>query len=226
MREDMNTKILVGSIGAVVILILVSFTTVVGVQSTPSGSMNISPLFEYRTKNAIKKTQDVFHSRYIGMGDGINIPLSGKDERVKLVLTFIENIIQMDENTFSTLLVYCINHLTKDSTFKNTNIAEIISGLRNLRKNPESILSQITNTSSGSNNNYEIRPQQYTVTGSWIPGCLLAAIFYMLFIYPIIVTFFLITAWRNCLQSIGTNCNNCPCYRVQVNKYLYDLDIL
>ena len=52
----MNNKILIGSIIAVVILVLVSFTGVVGYQTTKFSTIaKASPLFSVRTQRAIDK---------------------------------------------------------------------------------------------------------------------------------------------------------------------------
>jgi len=224
----MKMKILLGNIGAVAILILVSFTNAVGVQSTSSDSVKNSPLFEYKTKKAINETFTTCHYQYISMNNELNIPLSAPDQRLQFILRFIQSIVQMDETTFNTLIAYCINHFNQNNKIKHTNLAEIITGLKNIRKNPDYIIHQIANISSTIGNNYEIRSQQYTINGDWIPGCLLAVIFYMLFIYPILLAvttlFIIISARNDCFYSIGTGCNACPCYRIQVNKYLYELD--
>jgi hypothetical protein len=223
----MNPKILLGSIGAVVILILVSFTNVVGIQSTTSDSVKNSPLFEYRTKKAIHETFTTCHYQYISMNNLLNIPLSTPDQRVQFVMRFVQIIVQMDETSFNTLIAYCVNHFNQNNKVKHTNIAEIITGLKTIRKNPEYIVHQIVTNSRAINNNYDVS-QQYTINGDWIPGCLLAAIFYMLFIYPVLLAvtsiFIIISARNDCFYSIGTGCNACPCYRVQVNRYLYELD--
>ena len=65
----MKTKIILGSIGAVVILILVSFTNVVGIQSTTSRTVNQSPLFNIRTQKAInQESKPILISHYLGKG--------------------------------------------------------------------------------------------------------------------------------------------------------------
>ena len=220
----MKIKLLLGSIGAVIILILVSWTNVVGVQSQSSESVKNSPLFDYRTKKATKVTPDSYRCRYIGMENTFNIPLLAPDQKEQIVLTFIQNIVRMDESTFNKLITYCINRLVKDDKIKNSNIAEMLSDLQKIRKNPEYIFDQITNKSSAIERNDEIRPQQYTIDSDWKPGCLLSIIFYMIFIYPILVIFVYISALQDCFHSVGTNCEDCPCYRLQMNRYLYDLD--
>ena len=52
----MDKKILIGSIIAVAILVLVSFTGVVGYQTTKSSTIDVaSPLFTVRSSRAIDK---------------------------------------------------------------------------------------------------------------------------------------------------------------------------
>ena len=56
----MNNKILLGSIIAVIILVLVSFTGVVGYQTTSSAIAKASPLFTVRTQRATdKESKDI-----------------------------------------------------------------------------------------------------------------------------------------------------------------------
>jgi hypothetical protein len=160
------------------------------------------------------------------MDNPYNIHFLALDKREQLIITFIQSIVQMDEMTFNSLLTYCINRLVNENKIKNTNIAEMISGLKNIRKNPKYIINQIANKSNAIGSDREIKPQQYTIDSDWTPGCLLSIIFYMLFIYPILVVFIYISAWKDCFHSFGTNCEACPCYKLQVNRYLYDLDMI
>jgi hypothetical protein len=60
----MNNKILTGSIIAVAILILVSFTSVVGYSSVESDGKS-SPLFNVRSSRAIDKNGKVFTTDYV-----------------------------------------------------------------------------------------------------------------------------------------------------------------
>jgi hypothetical protein len=53
---------------------------------------------------------------------------------------------------------------------------------------------------------------------------IVGVILYIFVVYPLAFIFIFITAMKDCLQSVSTGCDNCPCYRIQVNKYLYDLD--
>ncbi|MBN1280103.1 MAG: hypothetical protein JXA00_00470 [Candidatus Thermoplasmatota archaeon] len=71
----MNKKILIGCIGSVVLLILVSYTSVVGFQTADSGDtcMQSSPLFATQTLRSINKKATEIQSYYLGKGEQLNI---------------------------------------------------------------------------------------------------------------------------------------------------------
>jgi len=71
----MNRKILIGCIGSVILLILVSYTSVVGFQTAPSGNkfMQSSPLFATQTLRSINKKTTEIKSYYLGKGNQLNI---------------------------------------------------------------------------------------------------------------------------------------------------------
>jgi hypothetical protein len=71
-----NKKILIISISAALIIILTTFTSVVGVQSRESTIKKCSPLFDLRVKNAIdEEDKNVAEADYVGEGkDFVNIP--------------------------------------------------------------------------------------------------------------------------------------------------------
>ena len=106
----MKKKIIICSIIAVLSLILISFTSVVGI-ITIEPSVKTSPLFKIRT------------SRAIGGGDQIN-PKSnffGKEEKARIPLSFqtranfnqnlIQKIKEIDEKIFDKLLTYVIQDI-------------------------------------------------------------------------------------------------------------------
>ena len=65
----MKRKILLGSFFAVAILILISYTSVVGFQKTQSDSEKLSPLFQIRTIKTLDEHSDQSFTRnYIGKG--------------------------------------------------------------------------------------------------------------------------------------------------------------
>jgi len=72
-----NKRILVGSIIAVVIFILMSFTSVVGFEKVESDSKIMSPLFGVRTNRAVNKDIPIIRGTFIGKGKEISISLPG-----------------------------------------------------------------------------------------------------------------------------------------------------
>ena len=96
----MKKKILIGSIIAVVLLTLVSFTSAVGYSSVESDRKIISPLFGIRTKRAINNKQDAITSDYIGKGKAINILLPKRNDDVNLMYRMINFISKTNDKTF------------------------------------------------------------------------------------------------------------------------------
>jgi len=136
----MKTKLLLGSIGAVVILILVSFTNVVGVQSTSSGSVNESPLFRIRTTRAnSENSKDALTSNYLGKGlNALPFPL--RDNRTALIQRFVDGIRTMDDDTFNRFVDYAVNQINHKNNLKVVNIKEFIKELRQMRESTQNII--------------------------------------------------------------------------------------
>ena len=74
----MKKKILIGSIIAVVITVLVLFTSVVGFETTKSNSIRLSPLFYARSKRVINGEEIELDIRYINKGEECIIPLGNR----------------------------------------------------------------------------------------------------------------------------------------------------
>lgn len=123
----MKTKLLLGSISAVVILILVSFTNVVGIQSSTSDSGNDSPLFTIRTQKRINQTsKTVLISDYLGKGlHAIQFPQ--RDNRTALFLKAIEIIEKMEYKEFNRFQNLILSHVSKDKNIKNIDIITLLT---------------------------------------------------------------------------------------------------
>ncbi len=116
----MNNKILLGSIIAIVILVLVSFTGVVGYQTTKSSTIaRASPLFKVRTSRAIDKESKELTCDYVGKGEEINIPLPIRDSRNVYLQKAIRIINKMDEERYNILLKQVKSRL---GNYNNTEI--------------------------------------------------------------------------------------------------------
>lgn len=71
----MNRKIFIGCLGSVILLVLVSYSSVVGSQTAQSGnkSMPSSPLFTTQTLRSINKEAPEIKSNYLGKGNQLNL---------------------------------------------------------------------------------------------------------------------------------------------------------
>ena len=145
MGKGMNKKILLGSIIAVVILILVSFTGVVGYQTTKSSTIaKASPLFSIRTSRAIDEESKDIACDYVGKGEESILSIPKRDGRTALVQKFIDRVSKMDDETFNRFIGLVIKNLNQMDDFQEYNIEEIIQSLNQFRNNPKKIKQYIT----------------------------------------------------------------------------------
>ena len=133
----MKKKILIGSIIAVVILTLVSFSSVVGYSSVKSDSRIASPLFGIRTNRAINKEQDAVTSDYIGKGKAINILLPRRNDKTELVEKFVIQLKMMNDKSFDRFVDFIIKNHNQRFDSQEFNDGEITKSLYHLRENPD-----------------------------------------------------------------------------------------
>lgn len=217
----MNPKILLSSLGAVAILILVSFTNVVGIQSTTSDSVNDSPLFRIRTNKAINNDNRVITSDYLGKGlNAIQFPL--RDNKTVMIQKFIDGIRTMDDDTFYRFIDYAVNQINHNPKLKNINSQGIIAVLYQLKNNQHILPNQ----------NIELDEK-----ANWLPSsgpneviCLIENIITFI-IWSIFYAFEIILDGLNSILknencfSFMTGCTECPEFQGQANRYLYDPDM-
>jgi len=160
--KNMEKRILIGSIIAVVLLVLVSFTSVVGYSSVKSDSKIESPLFGIRTNKAINNKQDAVTSDYIGKGKAINILLPKRNDKALLIEKFVNFIQRMDEKSFNKLL----SIISKDDRIKKYDILEQKELLNRIRNN-EKVMNQLL-----AENNAECLTSGCIASWDyWSPGC-------------------------------------------------------
>ena len=133
----MKKKILMGSIIAVVMLILLSFTSVVGFQSMKSDTAIASPLFGIRTNKVFNIKQDAVKSDYIGKGKTINLLLPKRNNKAELVDNFVEYIKMMDDEAFNRFVKLTIGQLYEGNDFKGYSDEYVVNALNQLRDNQE-----------------------------------------------------------------------------------------
>ncbi|UCF13284.1 MAG: hypothetical protein JSW06_03225 [Thermoplasmatales archaeon] len=128
----MNKKLIIGSIIAAVILVLVSFTGVVGYQTTSTSITRTSPLFKIRTNRAIGEESKDITCRYVGKGN--TLPFPKKNDKWILTQKIIDKIGIIDKKTFEKFIAFLINHIQKDKRFNDEYIDKIKEALYLLRK--------------------------------------------------------------------------------------------
>ena len=79
-NNRMNRKLMISSIAVAAIIVLVSFTSVIGFQTTKSTVIKNSPLFIIRAQRAINKPiKDIITTEYIGKRKTITISFPTKN---------------------------------------------------------------------------------------------------------------------------------------------------
>ncbi len=131
----MNKKILIGSIIAVVILVLVSFTGVVGYQTTKSSTIaRASPLFSVRSKRAIDKQSKDIACEYVGKGEESVLSIPKRDDKTAIKQKVVDMICAMDDITFNKLM-----NLVASKFQQKEERNEVINTFHQLRSHPERI---------------------------------------------------------------------------------------
>ena len=136
----MNKKLLLGSILAVVLLVLVSFTGVVGFQSVKSDSAINSPLFNVRSKRAIdKESKNTLTTNYIGKQNKVVIPFL-IPTRATMIKTIIERIKEIDDSAFNQIILYVIYASDTDFTESGKLPPEIVEAIKIIRGETNNIV--------------------------------------------------------------------------------------
>jgi len=130
----MKNKILIaGSICAVVILIGVSFTSVVGYSSKQTNSIE-SPLYNLRTNRAIENSEDVTTCDYVGKGRESVLSFPTTNDKIVEMLNLIQ---KMKSKDFERFIRDVIKYGKNMGNIDNIAIREIIKSFYKIRENPE-----------------------------------------------------------------------------------------
>ncbi len=138
----MNKKILIGSIIAVVILVLMSFTGVVGYQTTKSSTIaNASPLFTVRSSRAIDEESKDLSCDYVGKELPTLFTFPKRDNREELVQKIINKIKIMDDKSFDRFVKIVIAYINQNNKINDVEVSneKIAFMLSRLRDNSEVI---------------------------------------------------------------------------------------
>jgi hypothetical protein len=116
--KNMNKKILLGNILSVVILILVSFTSVVGYNSVES-DLKASPLFNIRSSRAIDEETNIQTCNYFGKGKAAGIPNPIRNSTYMLLYEVIDILNKMDKDEINKLIEFIKVHQDDITDYEN-----------------------------------------------------------------------------------------------------------
>jgi hypothetical protein len=196
-RGNMNKKLLlVASVSAAVLIVLASFTSVVGFQTTRSTLVD-SPLFRIRTQRATDKdVQNVVACEYVGKGKPIMISLPIRDSKTVLIQRVIDRIRKMDDATFNRLMVSAINKLRNKNMIENNDVQKITEALQYLRNNSNDFNPSVVNR-DGDFVLFTPFDTPFTIGGFWGLECLRELFVYLfgVLLGLILLIYFLIFDW-------------------------------
>lgn len=159
-NKRMNKKILLGCIGAIVIIMLASFSSVIGEQTRNSSEMKNSPLFHIRTlRNTDNSNRVAITTDYIGKGKSITLPLSTHSKAQLFFRKAIESINKIDEASFNNFLKTAVNKLRESEMVNKEDIPKLEELFHFLRKNPDEV------------KNYPVVERKSEQLKLWTSGC-------------------------------------------------------
>ena len=139
----MNNKILtIGSITLAIILILVTFTSVVGFQAVKPDNVKASPLFDVRSKRAIGEESKILNSNYLRKGQLISFPVRDREVEFEMIINILKG---MDDKSFDKFVERVISYIHQNNEIHNIaiNDKELEDMLYQLRDNSELIENNI-----------------------------------------------------------------------------------
>jgi hypothetical protein len=145
----MNKKILLGSIISVVILILVSFTSVVGYNNIES-DIQSSPLFNIRSSRAIDEENKDLSCEYVGKGIENNIFIPKRIDGISPFLKFIYSLIKINEKVHNPNINNLLQQYIHNDIIEIEQISEIEDKVNQLNEESD-ILNEFCNPLASTN---------------------------------------------------------------------------
>ncbi len=187
-----------GSITAVLLIVLASFTSVVGYSSGNTTVVVDSPLFKMRVNTFIHKKDEKLESTHIGENREIHIcihPVKRREVQFEKIINYISTL---DDENFDKLVRYLEGEISNVNSHSEFDSNEV---LRYIRDNPQ-ILKHMYSKVEGK----DASPEASTI-GNWVPLCLLESLLRILFA---IILFIYIELLLFIDKLIPTSISNCP----------------
>jgi hypothetical protein len=167
-EKIMDRNILLGAaISTIILILLASYSNVVGYHAFTSHPLNESPLFTIRKQNAINLNEENrIISDYIGKGENNSIMISKRNDNLEKVRDVIYRIKLMDDNTFKIFVKTVFYKLSQQGKNHDLESDEIINELYHLRSTSKII--ERKNLYADDDRTWLATP-----TFCWFPGCIL-----------------------------------------------------
>ena len=158
----MDKKILIVGIIAVAILVLVSFTGVVGYQSTKSSNIaKASPLFTVRSRRAIDEESKGLTCDYVWRGEESVLSIPKRDSETSRIQKAIDI---MDDKAFSKFVTRIILSLKYQEQMTGKETSDALQALHNIRRNPNDMKYYDTK-------DIPLDETSEYLSCNWFPGC-------------------------------------------------------
>jgi hypothetical protein len=128
--------LLVGSIVAVVVLVLAGLSPVVGYNNVESSAKE-SPLFNVRTKRAIDKDSETLTCNYLRKGQLMSFP--ARNSKTIQIQKMIDIIKSMDDRTFKGFIELVAHRYRSQQKEMEVGLEMIIAILHQMRYNAEKL---------------------------------------------------------------------------------------
>ncbi len=138
----MKKYLLISSYLSAIILIFVSFTSVIGYQYTSSDAKGLSPLFNIRIQRAIDLADKDIQYEYLGKGEENSILFPIRDREVSLIYQAINKFNHMDDGLLR-FNIQQINQMYLIKDMKIENLQGIINKLEQILQNNEEIIQNL-----------------------------------------------------------------------------------
>ena len=202
----MNKKILIGSLVAIAILVLVSFTGVVGYQTTKSSTIaKASPLFTIRSSRAIDEESKDIACDYVWRGEESVLSIPKRDSETSRIQKAIDIISKMDDKAFSKFVTRIILNLKYQEQMTGKETSDALQALHNMRRNPNDMKYYDTK-------DIPLDETSEYLSCHWFPGCYIFTFYlYIMEIIGEIIRFIwgifhLNTGWPMCIPPTTVVC--------------------
>lgn len=138
-QTGMNNKIMISCIGAIIVIVLTSFTSVVGFQIPKSTLIKDTPLFSIRSRRATNRPYTrVINAEYIGKRKSINLQFPSTSTLL-LFQRAIDGIKQMNDITFNKFLDTATKNLFERHKINREEIPQIKEFFQYLRDHADQV---------------------------------------------------------------------------------------